>query len=93
MAENVHKKRRMGTIVGWLSVIAGVLLIVWNVFVIQRLIRTEAMDTPHLLMIASPQRGPVPAMQAPGDLDMSRLPLGERHARKRTLPSFAGLYR
>jgi hypothetical protein len=29
-------------------------------------------------MIASPQRGPLPASQAPGDLDLSRLPLGER---------------
>jgi hypothetical protein len=52
MAENTHKKRRMSTIVGWFSVIAGILLIAHNAFMVQHLIRAEEMDTPRLLMIA-----------------------------------------
>lgn len=46
---------------------------------VYRMAREQDLDgVTHLLMIASPQRGPVPATQAPGDLDLSRLPLGER---------------
>lgn len=35
-------------------------------------------EVSQILMIAKPQRGPVPEKEAPGDLEMSQLTLGER---------------
>lgn len=52
MVKNARKTRRAGTLVGWFSVVAGLLLTVRSAFAIQHLVRTEAMDAPHLFMVA-----------------------------------------